>query len=166
MRWYVVETQANAESKALFNLKRQGYRAYLPQYLKRRRHARRTDWVPRPLFPRYLFVQIDPERDMWRPIRSTFGVTRLICHGDRPTPVPVGVVEDIIARENERGYVVVKPADAYRKGEPVQIAAGAFADQTALFECATDQERVVLLLDLLGRQIKVEVPLEDLAATG
>lgn len=166
MRWYVVETHAKAEAKALFNLKRQGYRAYLPQYLKLRRHARRTDRVPRPLFPRYLFVKLDIERETWRPIQSTFGVVRLIRQGDRPAPVPHGVVEDIAVRQNDDGFVAVRSACSYSRGEQIHIEAGAFADQTGLFECATDDERVVLLLNLLGREVKVKLPVEDLAALG
>lgn len=166
MRWYVVETHAKVEAKALFNLKRQGFRAYLPQYLKHRRHARRTDKVARPLFPRYLFVKLEIDRETWRPIQSTFGVVRLVCHGDRPAPVPNGVVEDIAARQNDDGFIAVRPACSYSKGEPVHIGGGAFADQTGLFECATDDERVVLLLNLLGREVKVKVPVEDLAAAG
>ena len=40
-RWYVVQTQPHAESKAMGHLIRQGFAAYLPRYLKRRRHARK-----------------------------------------------------------------------------------------------------------------------------
>lgn len=166
MRWYVVETHAKSESKAMFNLRRQGYRAYLPQYLKHRRHARRTDRVPRPLFPRYLFVKLDIAQEAWRPIQSTFGVVRLILQGDRPAPVPEGVVEDIAANQNDDGFVAVRPACSYSRGEQVHIGGGAFADQTGLFECATDGERVVLLLNLLGREVKVKLPIEDLAEAG
>ena len=57
--WYVVHTHPRGESLAFVNLQRQGLEAFLPQYLKRRRHARRTQWVPAPLFPRYLFVKMD-----------------------------------------------------------------------------------------------------------
>ena len=164
--WYVVRTHARAEAKALYNLGRQGFEAYLPQYLKRRRHARRTDFVPAPLFPRYMFVRMDPSRTQWRPIRSTIGVTDLVCNGNRPAPVPHGVVEEIKRRENDDGYVVAKPASHFKKGESVHIVAGALADNIGLFECATDEERVVLLLELLGRKVRVEVPLEDLSAFG
>jgi transcriptional antiterminator RfaH len=59
--WYVVQTQINAEAKAARNLLRQGFAIYLPRYLKRRSHARKIEKVPAPLFPRYLFVQIDLE---------------------------------------------------------------------------------------------------------
>ena len=58
-RWYVAQTHAQAEAKALLNLARQGFQSYLPQYVKRRRHARRVEWVKAPLFPRYLFVRFD-----------------------------------------------------------------------------------------------------------
>lgn len=162
-RWYVVRTHARAEAKAVFNLQRQAFKTYLPQYLKRRRHARRTDWVPAPLFPGYLFVAMDPEITQWRPVRSTIGVAELICDGNRPTPVPVGIVEDIRARQNEQGFVVVKTASEFVPGEKVTVAAGAMADHVGLFEKMTDEQRVVLLLDLLGRKVRVELALEDLA---
>ncbi len=58
-RWYVVHTHTRGERLAMVNLRRQGLDTYLPQYLKRRRHARRTEWIPAPLFPRYLFVAMD-----------------------------------------------------------------------------------------------------------
>ncbi len=41
-QWYVVHTHPRGERLAAVNLRRQGLDAYLPQYLKRRRHARRT----------------------------------------------------------------------------------------------------------------------------
>ena len=76
-RWYVVQTQPHAESKAARHLCRQGFQIYLPRYLKRRRHARRTETVPAPLFPRYMFVAVDIAVQRWRSIQSTIGVSRL-----------------------------------------------------------------------------------------
>jgi transcriptional antiterminator RfaH len=52
--WYVVHTQVQGEDRADLNLRRQGFVTYLPRYLRARRHARRTETVARPLFPRYL----------------------------------------------------------------------------------------------------------------
>lgn len=164
--WYVVQTHARAEGKALYNLRRQGYEAYLPQYLKRRCHARRVDRVPAPLFPRYLFVRLDEARPQWRCIRSTFGVTDIVLRGNEPAPLSGSVVREIRQREGKDGYIVLKPASAFCPGEPVNIVNGALADHTALFECAKDVDRVVLLLDLLGREIRVEVALDDIRAGG
>ena len=58
-RWYVVQTQPHSRGKGRCALGAPGIYAYLPRYLKRRRHARRIETVAAPLFPRYLFVAID-----------------------------------------------------------------------------------------------------------
>lgn len=164
-RWYAVLTQARSEAKALHNLHRQGYEAYLPQFLRIRRHARRVDRVPAPLFPRYLFVRMDPERTQWRPIRSTFGVVDIVCHRGGPVPVPKGVVEDIREREADDGYIVLRSPSEFTRGEPVRVVAGALADCIGLFDCVCDEDRVALLLDMLGRAVRIEVPFADVASS-
>ena len=163
-RWYVAQTHARSELNALSNLTRQGFRAYVPQYLKRRRHARRTETVKRPLFPGYLFVLIDVERMRWRAIRSTVGVRSLICNGESPLPVPTGVVEDIRSREDQTGVIPIKEPVPFQKGETVRITHGAICDQIGLFECVSDDERVYVLLNLLGRQVRLNVPLNAVMA--
>ena len=164
MQWYAVHTHARDEMKAMRHLGRQGFEVYLPQHLTRRRHARRTDWVPSPLFPRYLFVRMDTDGVRWRVINSTSGVSYLVCNGERPTSVPPGIVEEILARTGEDGMVLVNP-EPFKKGTPVQITDGAFCDHVGLFECADDNERVFILLDLMGRQVKVRVAAESVHAT-
>ncbi len=159
-RWYVVHTHPRGERLAMVNLRRQGLDTYLPQYSKRRRHARRTEWIPAPLFPRYLFVAMDVEAVRWRAIHSTVGVRYLVCHGDSPAHVAAGIVEEIQAREDEQGLVAMDTPPPFDKGEIVRITAGAFCDQVGLFDCATDNERIIVLLELMGRHVKVRVPLE------
>ena len=101
-------------------LRRQGYLAYLPRYAKRRRHARRVDYVRAPLFPRYLFVRFDTQATPWRPIISTVGVRYLVMHGDTPTRVPEGVVEEIQGREDEN-HLVQLSLDGFRRSDPVEM---------------------------------------------
>ncbi len=163
-RWYVVHTHAQAEETAHRHLERQGFATFMPRYLKRWSHARRIDWVKRPMFPRYLFVGIDVTTQRWRTITSTFGVSRLVCQGDRPVPVPDGIVEGIMARCDEGGLVSLEPRIPFRRGDKVQVISGALADHVGLFECTSDDERVFLLLDLLGRQVKVKLPVDTIAA--
>lgn len=157
-RWYVVETQARAEARALDHLARQGYAAYLPRYRRRRRHARRTEIVAAPLFPGYLFVRMDLGATRWRAIRSTVGVRRLVCEGEAPLPVPAGVVEDIRAREDGDGLVPVADPAPFLPGESVRVTAGPLRDQVGWFQRLADRERVVVLLSLLGRPHAVPVP--------
>src|SRR5580704_8784211 len=102
-RWYVVQTQAHAELKAAAHLARQDFAVYLPRYLRRRRHARRSEIVATPLFPRYVFVAIDRLTQRWRAIQSTIGVAHLISNSDGPAPVPEFVIEELRSREDESG---------------------------------------------------------------
>lgn len=164
-RWFVVQTHARAEDKALFNLKRQGFSAYLPKYSKKRSHARRVEWVSRPLFPCYLFVEMAAEDTAWRAIRSTIGVHHFVCAGDTPTPVPEGIIEAIIAREDDKGNVVLSDRERFKKGQTVEITDGPMAETSAIFECVDDRDRVTVLMDLLGRKVRVHVPLEAVQAT-
>lgn len=61
------------------------------------------------------------------------------------------------------GLVPVEHSPPFRRGEVIRITAGALADQVGRFECATDEDRVVLLLDLIGRQVRIKPPLETVA---
>ena len=163
-RWYVAATQPNAETKAMFHLERQGFGVYLPRYLRRVSHARKVSWQPRPLFPTYLFVTTSPAQQRWRSINSTVGISHLICDERGPVPVPQGVVEEIQENEDARGLVLTGRKIPFEKGTEVQIMAGAFAEHTGLFESATDDERVVILLNLLGRQVKTHVSQDAITA--
>jgi transcriptional antiterminator RfaH len=164
-RWYVAQTRVRAEERARLNLERQGFRTYLPRYRRERRHARRRETVGAPLFPGYIFVELDPEHGPWRSINGTFGVNHLICRGDRPAAVPEGLVDELAARENAEGLIVLQPRP-FEKGEALRIVSGALADCLGLFERMADRERVILLLDLLGRKVRVQAPLDHVAAAG
>jgi transcriptional antiterminator RfaH len=160
-RWHVIYTRPRSESLALQHLKRQGFTAYLPRHRKQRRHARRADLISAPLFPRYMFVLIDAATASWWSIRSTIGVNAIICQGDRPLPMQPGVVEELIDRENEEGFVCAGPNLNLRKGDKVRVERESLCDQVGLFEAVTDKDRVIILLNLLGRQVRALVPTED-----
>jgi len=163
-RWYVVQTQVNGEAKAAQNLLRQGYDVYLPRYLKRRRHARKVDFAAKPLFPRYIFVAIDMATQRWRSIQSTFGVSRLVTNGDDPAAVPNGVVCALRAREDDKGFVRLDNKPTFAPGDKVRVLAGAFMDSSGLFNGLADHDRVSILLDMLGRQVRVLLDADMVAA--
>lgn len=163
--WYVVHTQLNGEARAELNLRRQGFRTYLPRYLRSRRHARRTQMVPRPLFPRYLFVALDLACDRWRSIHSTCGVSQIVLAGERPVPVPEGVVEQIRAREAGDGYIALGLPSGVGPGSHVRLIDGIFADAKGVLERIADDRRIAVLLELLGREVRVFVPASSVSAT-
>jgi transcriptional antiterminator RfaH len=156
--WYVVHTQPNGEVRAEANLQRQGFMTYLPRYLRERRHARRSDVVQRPLFPRYLFVGLDLERDRWRSVQSTFGVSNLVMIGERPICLAAEVINEIRGRENGEGFVTLGLPPGLKPGSMVRLVDGLFSDCQGMLERIADNRRVAVLLSMLGRKVRVLVP--------
>lgn len=163
-RWFVAHTHPHAEAKARAHLNRQGFEAYFPRYLKRRRHARRIETVAAPLFPRYLFVAVDLTAQRWRSIYSTIGVTRLVCNGDDPTAVPDGVIEALKSREDADGFIKLGYRPPFRVGDKIRVLDGAFTSCLGLFEGMAERERIAILLDLLGRKVRVVLDADLVAA--
>lgn len=157
-RWYVVHTQPHYEGRADLNLRRQGFSTYLPLYQRSRRHARKTETVVRPLFPRYLFVALDLARDRWRSIQSTFGVSQLVLAGEEPLALPAGIVDEIRAREGDDGIVRLGLPAGVGVGSRIRLIDGLFEDTRGVIERIADDLRVAILLQLLGREVRIFVP--------
>jgi len=156
-RWYVAHTKPGAERLAEGNLERQGFHAYLPRARLRKRGARGASTVTVPLFPRYIFIQLDLENAPWRAVNSTYGISRLVSFGERPAHLDDAVIAEIRKREAEDGIVPLTDLVSFAAGEAVEITHGAFSDRTGIFKCRSDKERVVVLLNLLGRDLSVTV---------
>ncbi len=161
--WFVVQTQPRAEEKARQHLANQGFAPYLPRYRRRVRHARRIETVLRPLFPGYLFVRLDPSKTRWRPVNGTVGVRAILTDGDLPRRVPESIIAGIRAREDEAGAVKLSPP-SFKPGQAVRLLEGPFADCDGLFQEMQDDQRVVLLFTLLGREVRTVVPVAAVAA--
>lgn len=156
MNWYVVYTQAQKEVVAARNLVNQGFEVYLPRYRKQCRHARRVYNVMAPLFPRYLFVNLDPAAQRWRAINGTVGVSYLLCEGPDPMPIPDEVIDAILARDDGGNVHVAAPT--FAKGQRLCVTEGPLADLEGMFECVDDSQRVVLLLEFMGRTVRTRLP--------
>jgi transcriptional antiterminator RfaH len=153
--WIVVNTQTHREHIALENLERQEFLAYCPMIRRRIRHARQSRDVLRPLFPGYLFVQVNQDLQRWRPILSTFGVRTLVRCGDRLSFLDDGFIRALMAREIDGA--IVAPATPYQVGQRVRMAGGAFDGLVATIIEMDEKDRLVVLMDLLNRTTKVKV---------
>lgn len=162
--WYAVLTQPHAENKALENLLRQGYRVYLPRCRVWVSHARRRQLALRPLFPRYLFAGLDGLVMRWRPILSTVGVSDVVRAGNKPASVPREIVTAMREREREGALYGLDPRHSLRAGEAVRVTEGAFADIVGRLVELRDRDRVVVLLELLGRAVRAELPVAAVEA--
>lgn len=152
-RWFVVHTRPLAELRAIENLERQGYRTFCPRVRRTVRHARKTSQVMSPIFRNYLFVKLDLSIDRWRCINSTRGVVGLIMQGDKPKPVPRGIIETILQYVNPDGTVSM--ARLFGIGQSVRIESGPLADVVGKFERCEPDGRVRVLVELLGRVVSV-----------
>ena len=84
MYWYLIYTKPRQEQRALLNLEQQGYECYLPLHAAEKLQRGKLSVVEEPLFPRYLFIQLDTSQTgkSWGPIRSTKGVSHLVAFGN------------------------------------------------------------------------------------
>ena len=162
MHWYVVHTKPRQEFRALQNLEQQGYECFLP--LLPRLKARGTDStiVEEPLFPRYLFVRLGTAAGKGlTPIRSTKGVSRLVCFGTNPALA----ADDLISALRHR-QSTAKPIPAYSKGDHLLISSGAFAGLEAVYLMDDGERRAMVLIELLNRPLTVKLPQASLKKIG
>ena len=162
-QWYAVYAQARMEKWARSNLWERDFEVYLPQYSRQRRHARKTDWVSAPLFPRYLFVAADPDAPGRRSINSAPGVVSVVSFGERRATISNAIIQAIQAREDAAGHVKLVEPNTLKPGDQVRLHSGAMAEHIGMFERRGDADRVVILLNLLGRSVQVKVPANSIA---
>ena len=137
---------------------------YLPLYKKTRRHARRTDTVLAPFFPKYLFTEFDLDMQNWSRINSTIGVNQLIKFGSQPSTIPKNLIDEIRSRETIDGVISLNRQLKIKRGDQVTVINGAFSDHSGIFECQDDEKRVVIMLNLMGRDVRVQLPTEAISA--
>ena len=161
-RWYVTQVLHHKERLAGQHLALQGFRYFCPWYRKTVRHARRLRETLAPVFPSYIFVAFDVERDRWRSINGTLGVARLIKTKNRPTPAPNGIVEQLVATLDGAG--LVRFDGGLSVGQAVRVVSGPFAGFLGRLERLDGNGRVRVLLEIMGFDAPVVMNKESLSA--
>ncbi|MDO8837353.1 MAG: transcription termination/antitermination NusG family protein [Parvibaculum sp.] len=152
-RWYVAAVQPGREDAVEVHLARQGFVSFAPRRLKTVKHARRLTERKVPLFPGYVFVSLDLDLQRWRSVNGTFGVRSLVTAGDRPSPVPRGLVESFIDLTDMSGTMNAGPD--LTPGQRVQVLTGPFADFIGTIERLDSNGRVRVLLGMLNGESPV-----------
>jgi transcriptional antiterminator RfaH len=154
-RWYLIQCKPRQDFRALEHLVFQGYECILPTHqiekLRKGQWSRQTE----PLFPGYLFIELDTKRDNWMPIRSTRGVSQIVRFGEAPLPVPGKVIQRL---RNQPGAL----EHEFNPGDKVLVDWGGATELEAIFLAKDGSERVLLLLNLLHREVQVIVPTRGL----
>lgn len=161
--WYAVVCKPRSEARAEFNLVNQGYQVFLPR-LAAQTH-RNGKWVDslEPLFPRYLFLAITNPRQGLSQVRSTLGVSDLVRVSGQPATVPHEIIEALQARQDSDTGACGRRSP-FKPGIAVEFHAGPFAGLDGVFDVDAGEDRVFVLLELLGKINKVKVNRDWLVA--
>lgn len=160
--WYAAQLKPNGLALAERNLLRQGFACFAPYITESRpgRGRRR-----KPLFPGYIFIGVRELIPHWAQIHATRGVTRLIAGNPyAPTAVPDNFISALRARCSSEGALIRGP-DGLRVGMQVRVQRGPFTDIVARIEELSADDRVTLLLDMMGQATRVRVPRADVDRT-
>lgn len=157
MPWYAIQHKPAQGDRALENLQNQEARCFYPKVTVERIRAGKRTTRLEPLFPGYLFINIDPSDPLWGKLRSTRGVLRVVSFGGKPAPVPDEVIDYIYD-----GLTAVEEQGGLKKGEKVQIQEGPFRGVEGIFQAYDGEERAIVLISFMQKQQVVKVRLGDL----
>ena len=157
MDWMVAQIRPGQTDRAITNLRRQSFDVFCP--MERRPTGgsipKRSKPVS-PLFPGYVFVKSRIDASPWQKINSTYGVSRLLMSPDgTPSNVRSDIMNGIIMSTDEDG--VLLPPDTLDAGTSVRIMSGAFANWIGEVEAMRPDERYILLINMMGRQVRTDV---------
>ncbi len=159
--WVLIYTKAKEEKKANENLQRQGFKTFLPLIAPSNKNSEFKSLVP--VFPRYLFAQINPELDNWTSIKSSYGVSHIVLFSEKFTSIPNDIIKYMQDKLNKSGiYKEDVSIVDYQKGDSVSIKDGRFAGIDAIFLSKRSKDRVRLLLKLLNTSVVAEITASDI----
>jgi transcriptional antiterminator RfaH len=163
--WFLVRSKPRQEAVALANLARQGFESYLPLFAAEKLVRRKSTVVQEPMFARYLFVRLDTSGNgqSWSPIRSTVGVSELVCFGSRPARVDDALIATLREREATQQ---ADPITLFAHGDSVRITEGAFAGLEAIYQMNDAEGRAMVLLDLLSKPVAMTIDAASLRKVG
>lgn len=164
-RWYLIYTKPRQELIAVVNLQNQAYTAFAPQLSVKKRTNQGWKQVNEPLFPNYVFIQLDDVTDDWKPIRSTRGVSGFVRFGSGvPVPIRDELMQPLFT------FDLIQASDRLsaqpKVGDRVIVPIGD-TWVSALVTAENAKGRVEVLLNLLGQEqslwvdshrVKTEVP--------
>ena len=154
--WYLIHTKIRQERVALENLERQGFECFLPLMRAEKLKRGALQVVQEALFPRYLFIRSGSGSvsHSWAPIRSPMGVSRLVTFGLIPAKIDDDLI-GVLRNQSESSDVVLRH---FEPGEQVVVTDGPFVGVEAIYQMADAEGRVMVLLNILSKQVKMSVP--------
>ena len=160
--WYVFRSKPHKEDQVESTLSATGIETYYPNVKVKPVNPRCSKI--RPYFPGYMFIFADLEAIGLTTLRWLPGAVGLLQFGDIPATVPEGFITELKKRIEHINRVGGLIFDGLKSGDQIRIISGALAGYEAVFDARlSGQDRVRVLVDLLGRQVKAEIDARDIA---
>jgi transcriptional antiterminator RfaH len=154
-KWYLIKIKPRQENVAITNLENQNYHVYCP--------STKINNKIKVLFPGYLFINLDEASENWAPIRSTKGVLNFVRFGLSYAKISNKLINFI--KENEfKTTERIKNLNDFKSGDKVQITEGVFKNCVAIFKSSRSEDRVILLMNLLGQQQTINIKKKSVIA--
>jgi transcriptional antiterminator RfaH len=115
-----------------------------------------------PLFPRYLFIKLDLISKSWAPVRSTRGVSNLVCFSQIPAKIHDEHVQYIYSREHSSESEI---QSLYQPGQSLKIIKGPFSGLDSIYQGIDSQMRVMVLLEFMRKPLFIKLELDQLKST-
>ncbi len=164
--WWLVITKTRQEELAEHNLNNQGYVTYRPLAKRLRKYRGKMKTRIESLFPGYLFIHLDQLNDNWSPIRSTYGVNRILSFGNKPARVPDAIITTLKKEEDALAEKAID-LDRYKKGDLVIVnQEGAYKGMQGVFQCYDGEERTQILLNILQQEAVLTIPPGEISTIG
>ena len=152
-KWYLIKTKPRQEAIAITNLENQNYHIYCP-----RAEINNKIVV---LFPGYLFIYLDEILENWSPIRSTKGVLNFVRFGLNYAKISNKII-DFIKTNELNTAIKAKNITDFKFGDSIQITEGVFKNCVAIFKSFKSDERVILLMTIMGQQQTINIKKKSL----
>ena len=155
--WHLIYTKPHQEKVALYNLTRQNYQCYLPLINKEKILQGKKILSKEPMFPRYLFVRLSNNgQQNWSPIRSSKGVSHLVNFGGLAASLDDEMMDKLQQKIDKAIAVKV-----FFTGDKVEILKGPFKGMEAIFNTYKGEERAMLFLNFMAKNLIAKFDLRD-----
>jgi transcription elongation factor/antiterminator RfaH len=161
-QWCVVYTKPQREEFAEVNLRLRGIDTFFPKLFLPKLAKRKKQIVA--LFPSYLFVRIDIVSGEYASIIWCPGVKRMVTFNGTPAIVEESIMGFLINQSGAAG--VISARCNISVGQQVAIDGGPFDGLVGIIQKPPNARgRVKILLQLLNRPTKVDVPVQFIKAS-
>ena len=157
MTWYALHHKPSQGDRALTHLQNQDIACFYPKITVEKIKAGKRTKKLEPLFPGYLFVNLEQTDPMWAKLRSTRGILRIVSFANKPAAIP----DDVIQHIKDSLHTVAEQG-GIKPGQAVDLEDGPFKGISAIFQAYDGEERAIVLISFMQKQQTVKVPLSTL----